>query len=150
MPEVKEAVKKCSVSDIKPNTYYSRISYGKVLRPGSDSLGVQNEDGLVWQISSNIFEQEFYTHDQYDEANDKHLPKTLLAEAFVTETGDAVFSVCFIKQNGEERVMVGRRVGGMNLLGYSNVYDMEKQSMRQVNHNTLKWFICKNTRYLLK
>lgn len=50
---------------IQAGDYWSRVSFGKVLGANGGSVVVQNEDGLEWSISRDIFEKEFTVADDY-------------------------------------------------------------------------------------
>ena len=63
------------------------------------------------------------------------------------------FTVCFEKQNGEERVLRGRLISHEALLGRSSVEDLDLPAgdrTRLVDHRTLKFLILNGVKYVLK
>lgn len=85
------------VKDLKVGDKWSRQSYGKVIKVvGLEGIEVENEHGLQWRISEDLFEKEFLTHDQYDNTEIK--TRTELAEICV-ENPRVVMTICFKKQN---------------------------------------------------
>lgn len=89
------------VEDLKVGDKWSRQSYGKVIGiisplGGVTTVEVENEHGLQWRISQELFEKEFLTHDQYDETEMK--TRTELAEICM-ENPRVVMTICFKKQN---------------------------------------------------
>lgn len=71
----------------------------------------------------------------------------------LSESYNTPLTVCFTKQNGEERVLRGRFLGVEPLLGYSWVEDLDKPDgdrVREVNHRTVKWLIVRGVKYQVK
>ncbi len=63
------------------------------------------------------------------------------------------FTVCFTKQNGDERILRGRLLSTESLLGRSNVEDLDitdAHRMRQVDHRTIRWIIVGGEKYEVK
>lgn len=63
------------------------------------------------------------------------------------------FTVCFTKQNGNERILRGRLLSTESLLGRSNVEDLDiadAHRMRQVDHRTIRWIIVGGEKYEVK
>ena len=63
------------------------------------------------------------------------------------------FTVCFQKQNGDERILRGRLLSTESLLGRSNVEDLDiadAHRMRQVDHRTIRWIIVGGEKYEVK
>ena len=74
--------------------------------------------------------------------------KTRLAEILVS-SHNKPFTVHFNKDDGSERILVGRLVKPEPLMGRSYVNDLEKNDgqMRLVNHRGLNWIIVDNIKY---
>lgn len=107
---------------------------------GPDSFGV-NGDKLIGASTS---------ADQYHE--EQKITKTAAAELLVSAY-NRPFTVCFVKQEGEERVLRGRLVQPEPLLGRSHVEDLditEGHRLRLVDHRTIKWLVLEGVRYLVK
>ena len=51
---------------------------------------------------------------------------------------------------GKETQLTGRLSRAEGKLGRSLVIDLPTQGYRQVDHRTLKWFICENIKYTIK
>lgn len=73
---------KSKTNKLKPGTKFSRLSYGEVVAVRGASVHVKNEDGMDWTISAGIFEEEFYTPDQYTEV--KEVNRTEMIEAILS------------------------------------------------------------------
>lgn len=152
--------KKCNLKDLRPGEIVSRITYLEVTEVSSsvNTITVRDVDNpdLRWNISGkDIIETQIDSSAQYVEV--VKLPMTGLAQAFVDVPGDSVFTVEFTKQDGSSRTLTGIRVNNFqNILGRSDVIDLklkvagEKNYFRQVDHRNIKWFICKNKKYVLK
>lgn len=93
------------VKDLKVGDKWSRQSYGKVIGilpkselggVGVTTVEVENEHGLQWRISQELFEKEFITHDQFHHNEIK--TRTELAEICM-ENPRVVMTICFKKQN---------------------------------------------------
>ena len=78
--------------------------------------------------------------------NTERVNRTRLAE-ILEQAKDAVFTVRFTKQNGEERTMIGHLIDIEPKMGRSYVFDLEKKGTRLVDHRTLDWLIIKGTKY---
>lgn len=94
--------------------------------------------------------------DQLSSANEfektEKVSKTDLAKK-LTESYNVVFSVCFDKADGTERVLRGRLMSPEPLLGRSHCEDLEIKEghkLRLVDHRTLKWMIVDGVKYTVK
>ena len=79
--------------------------------------------------------------------------QTELAEHFVEDCRNIPFTVCFVKQNGEERILRGRYIKQERLMGRSMVEDLDIASghkQRLVCHRELRWLIVNGVKYELK
>ncbi len=149
----KMAENKCTTKILVVGDKLSRISYLEVIRKTALSVTVRNQEGLEWDITSSIVENECYSASQH-ESDVVEVTKTEMAQIF-SELGDSVFTVNFNKQpkvedvfdtiantgklisnaemkkrlvegmKGEERTLVGYKTNTENDLGRSNVVDLE-------------------------
>ena len=71
----------------------------------------------------------------------------------LVESGRKPFTACFVKDNGEERVLRGRLIGVDQYRGRSQVEDLDQPAdkrFRLVDHRTLKYVIVDGTKYVAK
>jgi hypothetical protein len=84
---------------------------------------------------------------------DKEEKVTLTEAATLVSTSfNTPVTVCFDKQEGGERVLVGRLLSTEPLLGRSHFEDLEIQEghrLRLVDHRTIKWAIINRTKYVV-
>lgn len=89
--------------------------------------------------------------DQYSET--QKVSRSEIARTLIEST-NCLFTVCFDKDDGTERVLRGRLVRPEALLGRSMVEDLDvaekKNRIRLVDHRTLKWLIVDGVKYELK
>ena len=72
------------------------------------------------------------------------------AATLVSTSFNTPMTVCFEKQEGGERVLVGRLLSTEPLLGRSYFDDLEiadGHRLRQVDHRTIKWAIVNRVKY---
>lgn len=74
--------KKSSAHKLKGGDKWSRHSYGTVVSKGYQSITVENETGLRWEIGNDIFEQEFTVANQY--ADTVKVTRTEMVEKIVS------------------------------------------------------------------
>ncbi|MDX1471899.1 MAG: hypothetical protein R3213_10415, partial [Flavobacteriaceae bacterium] len=91
---------------------------------------VNLDNGQELRAEGNGLIETFYSDSFYDK--EEQLPKTKLAEAFVTKTKNLPFTVVFEKKDGSERTLRGKMVSSEGWLGYSTVFDFDKSGVRQV------------------
>jgi len=106
---------------------------------GNDFRIIGNE--LITQLLS---ADEFHTEEK--------VPLTRLAEILSTSFSTP-FTVCFDKQDGEERILRGRLLSPEPLLGRSHVEDLDikdKHKLRLVDHRNLKWIVVNGVKYTRK
>ena len=133
--------------------------------------------GKSIEISRDILEYEMHNSSVFSE--EKKISLTQVA-TYMAEANSKCFTVCFttkvdekmvqeklkgIKTKlsaekakalakeiliGEEKVLTGRLSRAEGKLGRSLVIDLPTQGYRQVDHRTLKWFICDNVKYTVK
>lgn len=146
------------MSKFKVGDYISRISYMKVVEDDGNQLIVQNDKGYKFGVPYVILENELVSSaGQFNST--KKVGITEFLTIFVEQTGNKVFTACFEKQDGSERVLIGRRLGFNGYAGTSEVVDLEipldvskkyDNRVRNIIHRSMKWFILDNTKYILK
>lgn len=152
---VEKPTKKLKANNLFNGEYLSRTSYMRVIDLASTwgnakGVGVENEDGLKWEIDKNVVEKECYSASQYDRT--LSVTRTEIVNLF-RNAGDAVFTVSFTKQNGELRELIGYLINTENEFGRSNVIDLEVKTgnrTRQVDHRTIDGLVLKNVLYVVK
>lgn len=82
-------------------TYFSRHSFGKVLKVNKDNVEVQNIDGFKWTVSKEIFEQEFHLNDA--KGSEQIVSRTQLID-IVDKNSYTIMTVTFAKQPKEADV----------------------------------------------
>jgi len=149
--------KRTDATAIRPGTMLSRISYMQVVgaNPRRKTLTVRNQEGLQWDISENIIENEAFSADQFEET--VKVSRTEMVEA-LENAGDSVFTIVFNKKVsekavreaiglladsadfsakaikatakellvGEERTLIGHMASTEPKMGRSQVVDLEK------------------------
>lgn len=93
--------KKCSVNSIGKGTKFSRISYGEVVSV-QGAVEVKNEEGLTWTVGRSIFEEEFFTPDQYDIA--KEVTRTEMIQ--IIDSNPRIIMTVKFKKKPEQKVLV--------------------------------------------
>jgi len=172
--------KKLNISQLKVGDRMSRLSYLQVLDVSYGAVSVRNEDGAEWTISNTIVENECYSANQFTSEKSVTRSELIdifnsVGDAIYTvnfnkqpKLADAFDSVCNkgkLKSNatikkelakameGEERTLVGYTISREIPWGRSMVIDLEtedKNKIRQVDHRTINWLICKNVKYSVK
>lgn len=117
-----------------------------------NSITVEDTNGDVFDIQGKDLIQKADSAGQFakqEKVNKKEMAETLL------NARDSVFTVHFEKADGNMRTLVGRLLESENLMGRSNVIDLElpsheKNKMRQVDHRTIEWMILRGIKYTTK
>lgn len=172
--------KKLKIQELKVGDRLSRLSYLTVVDTGYGAVQVKNEEGAEWSIGNPIVENECYAANQFLSekyvtrselidifngtgdaiytVNFNKQPK--LADAFdtVCNKGKLKANAVLKKElskamDGEERTLIGYTISREIPWGRSMVIDLEtteQNRIRQVDHRTLNWLICKNVKYSVK
>ena len=153
---------KINVESVRINDIMAFIYYGKVNQirtrnsfPGCNiSLDIIDIDReLPFKVEGQSLIESAYSADRFNEI--ERVTKTEAAE-ILTTAFSRPFTVCFNKDNGEERTLRGRLIHPEPLLGRSMVEDLDvsihdnKCRLRQVDHRTIKWLIVNSTKYEVK
>lgn len=137
-------------TSIKVGEVLSTTHYMTVVGKTTDSITVKDSLGKEFTVKGKKLIEAMDSNSQYDKT--EVVNKTKAAE-ILTGAGDAVFSVTFIKADGKRRNLTGRLLDTENLLGRSNVTDLEVTTgtnLRQVDHRTIEEIILKGTKYTVK
>ena len=148
---------KLKKNDVLVYKYYVKVDGVKKKTAFYDMIDVTDlERGQKFQIIGDALVVSGESADYYNKEEKK--TKVQLAEMLANAFG-TVFTVCFNKQDGEERVLRGYLLKSETGLGRSVVVDLDidKDSnvkydnrQRQVDHRTLKYIIMHDTKYVLK
>ena len=168
--------KRTSFSKTTKGEYLSTTMYVRILGKTANGLEVEDSNGAKFEIrGKDLIENTFASAKQY--GSTKKVSMTELAE-IIENVGDTVFTVNFNKKTkpadvakalkgktlttknvetamvGEERTLVGYRLGTEPKLGRTSVYDLEAANQgfaaRQVDHRTINWIVWNGTKYQLK
>lgn len=140
---------KVNEGDLMAFIYWTKV---KSTSSNGSVLGVANlddDEGIIRINGKELIEKSF-SADQYHE--EEKVSKTRAAEILLHSV-NRPFTVCFLKTNGNERVLRGRLVKPEPLLGRSMVEDLDQKGvnrLRQVDHRTIKYLIVDGTKYIVK
>jgi hypothetical protein len=135
--------------EIKKGDWISRTSYFEVIREmPNQSFLIKNEAGRNWVVDEAVLLGENITSANWYEKEEK-VTMTFLAGYITNQVYRDVFTVSFIKSNGEERLLTGYKLSTEHNLGRSLVQDV-KSGPRQVDHRTIQYLIHRGTKYILK
>lgn len=120
----------------------STISVKKLDKAGTD-FEVRGKDLIATMLSADQVIEEI------------KISKTRAAEILITAFNQP-FTVCFLKDSGEERILRGRLVRPEPLLGRSKCEDLDlplddkNNRLRLVDHRTIKYLILGGTKFVVK
>lgn len=119
----------------------------------AEGIKVKDSNGKTFDMrGKTLIENSLNSGSQY--STEKKVSRTEMAH-ILTNAGDSVFTAVFEKVGGEMRTLTGRLLESENLMGRSNVEDLElptteKNKLRQVDHRTLQSLILKDVKYVIK
>ena len=138
-----------NISNLKKGDYFSIVQYYKFedidhtgIKIGVVGINVAN--GQRTYIGKDVVEKCVDSAAHYVE--EIKVSKTQLVEK-IEHARDAVFTVKFTKQNGDERILVGHLLLIEPKMGRSYVYDLENKGIRLVDHRTIEYLIIKGKKY---
>lgn len=143
---------KVKVGDIMAVLHFVKVD--RVLLGGEQIsvkpvLSGSTTDGF--HINGKTLIQDCLSADYYKE--EQQVTMTKAAEILVGSV-NCPFSVCFEKQDGEERILRGLLVRPEPLLGRSLCRDLEKkeekEQFRLVDHRTILWIVVGGVKYSVK
>lgn len=139
---------KIKVGEVLSTTYYMTVT-GK--DAGKQEIYVKDNHGNNFTMrGKSLIESSLNSASQFD--TEKKVSRTEMIEV-LESAGDSVFTVKFVKQDGKDRTMIARLVGGEPKMGRTNVMDLEIATghpLRQVDNRTTYELILKGTKYSLK
>ena len=94
--------KKCDVRFLGTGTKFSRISYGEVVDVTPTSVEVKNEEGLKWTVGRSIFEEEFFTPNQFAETEE--VTRTAMIQ--VIDSNPRIIMTVKFKKKPEQKALV--------------------------------------------
>ncbi len=138
------------LKDVKTGERLSFTNYMEVVSKDSDSIKVKDVNGQTFTIKGKSFIENSVTSAAQFEKEEK-VNRTEMVEALLGAK-DSVFTARFTKQTGDDRIMIARLVDSENLMGRSNVIDLEATGrvVKQVDHRSLYELTLKGTKYTLK
>lgn len=140
-------------NSIKPGEVLSSTMYLTVLSKDKDSIKVKDNFNREFTVKGpKLIEETMNSSTQFEK--EEKVNKTKAAE-ILHNAGDAVFTTDFVKQDGTDRTMVAKLIETENLMGRSNVLDLQestpgKSPIKQVDHRTLRSITLKGTKYTVK
>ena len=139
------------LNSVKKGERLSFTYYVEVLNVDKkkESIEVKDSTGQTFTIQGKDLIESVTSASQFEK--EEKLSRTQMVEKLQT-AGDSVFTAKFVKQTGDDRTMIARLVGSENLMGRSNVVDMEATGnvIKQIDHRSLYELILKGTKYILK
>jgi len=137
--------------DIKVNDILTFVYYTKVEKASPDVIGVRDIDnGMDFRVEGKALIERGFSADQFAETVKVSMTR---AAEILTSSFNVPFTVCFNKQDGEERVLRGRLIRHEHMLGRSLVEDLDitdKHRQRLVDHRTIKYLIVEGVKYEVK
>lgn len=144
--------KKCVAADLQIGDKLSTTVYYTVRAKQPGKVQVVDETGSTLWISNGIIERESFTATQFGE--EEKVSRTKLVQT-LQHAGDTLFQAKFKKKNGEERVLIGRRVPGSSDTEFGRTEALESldgrnPQKRQIDHRTLEEVTIRNKKFRLK
>jgi len=144
-------MKKINFKKIVEGEYLSFTSYYKVKEKIHQGIIVTNQHGQDITITGVDLIETFASAGQFVET--RKAGKHEMVEA-IHNAKDTVFTVCFKKKDGSERILVGHLKSVEAHLGRTEVIDLEidkddkTRGIRLVDNRTLEWVIINNIKYI--
>jgi hypothetical protein len=137
--------------DVKRDDLMAFIYYARVTHKKRGELAVEDVDNAnsFFVRGKQLIENGLSADRFYEE---KRSTKTKVAELLSTSFNRPL-TVCFTKQNGEERVLRGRLKKPEPFLGRSQVEDLDLNDanrQRLVDHRTIKWLVVDGVKYVVR
>lgn len=150
--ETEKTTHPVKLADVKSNDLMAFVYYATVSKKLGTNLEVKNvDDDINFSVQGKQLIERGFSADRFSE--EVKISKTKAAEILVSSY-NRPFTVCFDKQEGEERTLRGRLVHPEPLLGRSMVEDLDlpkdKHRLRQVDHRTIKYLIVDGVKYVVK
>jgi len=137
------------VQDLMAFTYWVKV-IGTTQNGEALKVANLDDDDSTIHITGRELVENALSANQYQA--EQKVSKTKAAELLVNSV-HRPFTVAFLKNDGEERVLRGRLVKPEPLLGRSMVEDLELKGvnrLRQVDHRTIQCLIVDGVKYVVK
>lgn len=139
---------------VKKGDLMAFVYYGKVesVTNGGNFLSIKWLDKIGgFNVDGTELVKDSFSADQFEE--EKKVNQTDCIDILM-KSYNKPFTVCFVKQDEEERVLRGRLVTTDGKRGRSMCEDLdlpgpEVKRLRQVDHRTLKWFIVDGIKFVV-
>jgi len=144
-------MKNNNFKDIKTGEFLSFTQYLKVLSKTKDSITVNNQYGEELEICGVDLIETLHSAGQFSKT--VKASKHEMVEA-LQHAKDKVFTVCFIKADKSERILVGHLNSIEAHLGRTQVVDLEvpvgdrTEGLRLVDNREIKWVVLDGTKYI--
>lgn len=140
------------VAEVKKNDLMAFVYYTTVRKVQGENVDVHNvDDDVNFSVQGAKLIERGFSADQF--AEEVKVSKTRAAEILIS-SHNRPFTVCFEKQDGDDRTLRGRLVHPEPLLGRSMVEDLDlsasEHRLRQVDHRTIKYLIVEGVKYVVK
>ena len=144
-------MKNNNFKDIQEGEYLSCTEYFKVISKDDNSIKVQNQSGEELTITGSSYIESYHSAGQFYSTvkASKHEMISKLHDA-----KDKIFTVCFEKANGEERILVGHLISVEAHLGRTKVIDVEvplndpSKGIRLIDNRTILWIVLDCKKYI--
>jgi len=139
------------IKDLKKGERVSMTDYFIVDKVEKDSVVVIDSLGASITFHGiDLVESKFISNSQYTETI--RCGKHEMVEK-MNNARDRIFTVCFNKKDGSERILTGHLRSIEPNLGRTNVIDLEvggdpKKGHRQVDNRSINWLVLDNVRYV--
>lgn len=141
-------------SAIRPGDVIAIVTYARVVANlrYNQTLQVQDLDrhGTPFEIKGDELARDCFSADRF--AEEVKLARTKICKILMTRCWGVPFTACFVKENGEERVMRCRYLENEETDGRSRVEDLDvargENRVRLIDHRTLKWLIVRGVKYV--
>jgi hypothetical protein len=171
-----ETTNRCDKDKLTPGDFFSRLSYGVIVKIVGDSVHVRNSEGREWSIGADLVAAEFSIAGQHDETI--KVTQTEMIQVLLDARRTAM-TVNFNKKpdaaeaaealsggkdgmtdrqwkakvklalEGEERTAIGYHEGNLDERGRLKFYENGK-GFRQVDPRTLNWVVVNRKLYEIK
>lgn len=128
------------------------VRYCNVVNANADSIDVEDvDDGVKMRVSGTQVLENIKSASEFTKQEKKPLMELA---AIVSSSLNTPITVCFDKQDGTERVLVGRITKSEPILGRSYAEDLTlpktEHRLRQIDHRTIKYAIVNGVKYVTK
>lgn len=143
-------MKNNTFKDIREGEFLSFTQYCRVINKTKDSVVIENQFGQELEICGIDLVESMNSSGQFTET--RKVGKHEMVEA-LHNAKDTVFTACFTKKDGTERILIGHLKGIEAHLGRTEVYDLEipitdvSKQVRLIDNRCLSWVVINNIKY---